>query len=561
MASRLGAALGRGPVPLLILLVAAYAGTLGVTEFFHDDAWAIAQSAYMRARGWDGFAALFTTGYWETTGDTAGARIHYYRPLLLLSYWLQVRLTGFWAPAFHAANLLLHAAAALLLRQAFLRRLPARAAEAGALLFALAPVQTEAVAMITGRSEVMAALFMLAAWLLLEPGRRGGRSAGVAAFAAATLCKEPAALFPAWLALSDWVFHGRRPWDRDRRGVYLACAGWLGALLLIRRAVLGAFVEGGPALFDSRLTAALTWSRFALRHYAVPALTGLDQCADYRGGLIPAAGTAEPAAWLALTLVLGLLAWAARAAWRRRQAGFWVLGPALLLLPTSHLIAPLDTIGAERFLYLPMAGLAAAAGWFYDRARVSRPRAAAALGAAALVWLTTLTFLRTGAYSSQRAYSSAAAACNPLSAQAWSSLGAAELAAGRREEGLRALEQASRLDPGLATPWYNRARLAFDSGDWETAERQLAEAQRRLPGNADALLLGALIAERRGRPEETRARLEAALRAMPGHPLAEYNLARFWLARGNREKARALFESYLRKYPEDRETAALLRGL
>src|SRR6185436_11284419 len=100
-----------------------------------------------------------------------------YRPLaqwtLLLNAGANELLSGdpLRAAGFHAGNLLLHAAACLALL-AWLRTLPLPrgAPFAGALLFAVHPVHTEAVANVSARSEPLALLLGLA--FLLAHGRR-----------------------------------------------------------------------------------------------------------------------------------------------------------------------------------------------------------------------------------------------------------------------------------------------------------------------------------------------------------------------------------------------------
>ncbi len=107
------------------------------------------------------------------------------RPLLKLFYAVNHE-SGLGLAGFHAINVALHATNALLVL-ALLSRLAARADDdgrmaalaptAGALLFALHPVQTEAVTYVSGRSTSLCALFALGSivtWLAgREQGRRG----------------------------------------------------------------------------------------------------------------------------------------------------------------------------------------------------------------------------------------------------------------------------------------------------------------------------------------------------------------------------------------------------
>lgn len=558
MASRLGPALNKNPLILAAACLAVYASTLGVTEFFHDDQILIADNPLLRL-GWRAVPALFTTGYWEAAQGAAGTSVHYYRPVLMLTFWLQAMTTGFWAPAMHALNLILHVCVVLLLRLLLLKRLPAQAAEAAALFYALSPMHTEAVSSLTGRSEILAALCVLGAWMFFENGRF---RAGLLIFFLGLLVKETVFLFPVFFALSDWVFHGRRPWDRERRALYSSMGLSVFALLAARAALLPKVVAGGVPYFDSRLTAALTVSRFALGHYLAPSLTGLGQCSAYARPLIADASLGEWSAWLSLAVVslaLGAGLWRALA--RRCSWGFWISGFALFLLPGSHLIFPLDTIGAERFLYLPLVGLSAAAGAAYQRLAARRPLMMRGLGLAGLLWFGAAAAARNQTYGSWRAYYEAAVDCNPVSAGSWSALGAALLRQGDRLNGEACLKRAVDLDESYPSARYNLARMSYENGDWEGAEKHVRKALAGAPRSADALVLAALIAERRGRLEEMRGRLEEALSFFPEHSLALYNLGRYWMMMRRQAKAEGYFERYLRKVPQDREAAVSLGRL
>lgn len=555
MASRLGVALKKRSFILTAACLAVYASTLGIGEFFHDDQIIIADNPLLRL-GWRAALELFKTGYWEATQGVAGASVHYYRPVLMLTFWLQVMTTGFWAPAMHAVNLILHVCVVLLLRHQLLKRLPPQAAEAAVLFYALSPVHTEAVSSLTGRSEILAALSVLWAWRLFEDGRFRG---GLAIFFLGLLTKETVFLFPAFFALSDWVFHGRKPWQRERLGLYFSMGFCLAAVLVVRGGLLPKVLAGGIPYFDSRLTAALTVSRFALGHYLIPSLTGWGQCSDYVRPLIADASWNESSAWFSLAaaaILLGGGAW--RALSRRSPWGFWISGSALFLLPGSHLIFPLDTIGAERFLYLPLIGLSAAVGAAYQRLAARRPLMARCLGLAGLLWIGSASAARNQIYRSRRAYYEAAVSCNPVSARAWSALGATLLLEGDRLGGEACLKRAVGLDSTYPSAHYNLARLAYEDGDWAQAEKHAREALIHAPRNTDALILSALVAERDGRLEQMGRRLEEALAAFPEHPLALYNLGRYWMMKRQQNMAAVYFARYLKKVPQDRDVAALL---
>ncbi len=231
--------------------VAAFGVSLFGRGWPRDDRWLILEHPLLRA-GWPGARELLFSGYVQPLLG-AETPIHEWRPVLSLSFLLQRVTTGFAPLPLHAVNLALHVAVCLLVLEALRRRLPARAAAAGALVFAVLPVHAEVVAYLSSRSELLSALSVLGAWLLLgapeKPSpRRIGLGAGV--YLAGALSKEHALLFPLFLALADWTFAGRLPWSPERRRVHLAL-GLTAALALAGRALVLPELAGGGVPYFS----------------------------------------------------------------------------------------------------------------------------------------------------------------------------------------------------------------------------------------------------------------------------------------------------------------------
>lgn len=533
------------------LALAAFGVTLSATGFVRDDRWLIAENPLI-LQGLTGVPRHFTTGYVEAVMGRA-APIQEYRPLLTLSYLAHYATTGLAKAPMHLANVLLHVLVCLLLWEGLRRRLAPAAAIFAAAVFALLPIHAEVVSYISSRSELLAAASVLGAWLLLSGKSDGKRLlAGLAVYAAGLLSKEHALLFPFWLALSDWVLDGELPWSPRRRKVYAALLAVAAVYFGIRILILGRPAHGGVPYFagGGRLIPALSTARFFVERYLTPALSGVGLCSDFNRPMIPDAATNSARAWTSLAVLAGGAILAARAAAARKPWGFWALAPMGFLLPTSHLIIPLDTLGAERLFYLPSVSLAVALGALYERARRIHPRAAAAAGGALLLWYLGAVNARNLSWLSERAFYEAAIACNPSSAKAHGGLGAHLLAQGDGAGGAM-LERAIALDPGLGTPHYNLAVAAHRAGRLEEAERRVAACLERSPEIADAWLLKALLAGARGRRAEERAALERAVAIMPEHPAARFNLGRALLLSGAAAEAAAHLRRFVELAPHD----------
>ncbi|XP_006895136.1 PREDICTED: transmembrane and TPR repeat-containing protein 1 isoform X1 [Elephantulus edwardii] len=134
-------------------------------EFVHDDVWAILNNPDVRPDvplGW----GIFANDFWGK-GMAENTSHKSYRPLCVLTFKLNVLFTGLNPFYFHAVNIILHCLVTLVLmytcdRAVFRNR---GLAFVTALLFAVHPIHTEAVAGIVGRADVLACLLFLLTFL------------------------------------------------------------------------------------------------------------------------------------------------------------------------------------------------------------------------------------------------------------------------------------------------------------------------------------------------------------------------------------------------------------
>ena len=152
-----------------VVAVAAYAASLGY-DFVWDDTLLIQQS--VRLHQWGELPRLLLSQFWSEVGEAS----HYYRPLITLSFFLDMKVWGLQPFGFHLTNLLAHVAVILAVL-AIARRVAGGevAAVLAALAFALQPVHTESVSFVSGRTDVLATLFFLLALLAYDRGRDGSR--------------------------------------------------------------------------------------------------------------------------------------------------------------------------------------------------------------------------------------------------------------------------------------------------------------------------------------------------------------------------------------------------
>jgi protein O-mannosyl-transferase len=160
--------------------------------------------------------------------SAAGRDHSYYRPVVNASFAFDAQLSGNSPVGYRVTNLVLHAMAACLLLLLLLQLGHGGGiALFGALLFAVHPALTEAVAWIPGRNDSLLSVWLLAAWLLVMPardrGRWGLRAGHLAAWLLALLSKEAALVLPVALVAHARLVE-RRPW-REMVPPWLF-AGW-----------------------------------------------------------------------------------------------------------------------------------------------------------------------------------------------------------------------------------------------------------------------------------------------------------------------------------------------
>lgn len=355
------------------------------------------------------------------------------RPLLKLSYALNhVLLPG--ARGFHLVNLLVHVTNTVLvwrLSAHWLPRLGLRAAGAAplaALLFALHPATTEAVAYASGRSVSLAAMFMLAAWLAdarFDASRRAWSIASPLLFAAAVGVRETSLVLP--LAFVLFALCAPTP-----EGGHARVRRHAGHALVVVAAVLAFLLVPGYRRFFATslgtrdLATQLASQLDAHAYLATQPLLGLHTNIDPPVQAI-ADGTA-------VTLFGMLLALLVLAAWSLRRRAPWVAfatGWYLLMLAPSNSLLPRLDLANDRHLYLALAGPAWIVAGVLSDLRYPRLAATASMLLAGALGLAT--WQRSLDYRSEPALWTASLAAAPANARAWTNLGYAWRALGDRE--------------------------------------------------------------------------------------------------------------------------------
>lgn len=497
------------------------------------------------------------------------------RPLIYLSCYLNFRLGG-WDPwGYHALNLTVHAATALLLLGIWNRTLalpryrdrltPAtrrNLALGATLLWAVHPLNTQAVTYVIQRCESIAACFCVAALYALVRGATSARPrpwyAGAAAsYWAACSAKEWAAVLPLVLAAYDVTFLSgswREAWRRRGRWYALVCAPAIALLpylvwLLRTNETVGYSMKSVGTLDYAQTQPEVIW------HYLRLLVVPDPLCLDYRW-MIERSWPWIVGPTAALT-ALGF--WGLRQFRRRSAGGFLVLSFFVLLAPTSS-FAPIADLAFEHRMYLPSAcvlGAALLALWCGLRrlaAAAHRPQSRAdalttGLVVGAIGVFALLTARRNLDYHDDVRMWTTVVRTRPLNYRAWGNLGAANFRKGRHEPAVAALERALAIHADYYPSYYALGECYDVLGRTADALRMYELALKHDPEHAAVHNNLGRLAEREQRFDEAERRYRRAMTSAPQWALPRYNLGRLLVERGRTDEARRLFDEALRREP------------
>jgi len=460
--------------------------------FVFDDAQAILGNPVVK--GAFSVAAFFRTDFWGTAG-TVGT----YRPLPVLSFWIDWRLGGGTAWPFHIGNVLAHGLVAALLAVALHRQ--AKAAWA-AVIFGVLAVNTEAVASAVGRADLWATLGCVAAWAVLDTpaASRPKTRAAVAAVLlfAALLCKEAAVAFVPVLFVVDGILHpGPRRWAR-----YLLPATAILAYVGVRLACFGTHPAAVSTFNNPLLGTSLPtrlWTSLDLLSRAVRLeLLPFNLSPDYGAAEILPAGVGSTGAWLGLAILVTLVAGAILV---RKKAPLFSAGAALFLIAfgvVSNGFVVLPTIFAERLLYFPSLGAAMMLGSGLAALQARHRELAFIVAAPLLVFQLTMGVIHDRAWSSPLSLFSVAVEVSPHSARAWTNYASALSHVGRTQDAAAAARRSTELTPGWARPHALLGGFLDELGHFETARAEFQTSYQLEPNDPDVVRNVAIFFARHG---------------------------------------------------------------
>lgn len=519
------------PIAVLVfVIVVAVMGRLCVSEFtWFDDSVTLHKNPAMNPPTLRGILQ-----YWTLWGRAAPGGL--YTPFTYTIWGALAQIAYLERPdpsgmhlnpwVFHTANVLLHGLSAVTVFSILGRLLGSTAtfaAAAGALLFALHPVQVEPVGWPSGTKDVLCGLLSLNAlrqYLLfvLEPNRRRARrhfAFGLVFLMLGMLSKPAAMVTPGIALMVDWLVL-RRP----LRAVVVPLLPWFGlvipCMIWTKLAQPATNVPVAPLLF--RPLIALDSIAFYFYKVVVPlrltVIYGRTPIQVLERGWLYYT-------WLAPIVLFGSLLW-----WGRRRhialiaaAAIFTVGVSPVLGFTPFLFQYYSGV-ADHYLYLSMFGVGLAGAYGVAHAR---PIPGAAISTLILVALSALTVRQSGLWQDELRLWEHNARVNPSSTIAHNHLGLTLYRRGILDRAEEHFRRAIELNRDDALGHNNLAMLLAASNRQEEAvhhiERVLQLGEAMPPALRPRLdqshLLFGMWLLRRGEPERAAAHFRAALAENP----------------------------------------------
>lgn len=470
-----------------------------------------------------------------------------YRPVRMISYMVDHAVAGGVEPwVFHASNVVYHSIATLLLYALAVQTIGVWGGAAfAAALWAVHPLGSEVVAYVSGRRDLLLAVFtfggLLAWWRFCGTRDVLPRFAllvlTVLAAAMALGAKENAAMFPALAGLL-FAVHARRGGGGGSPAVWAALG--LGGLALwgvVDRFYLERVHEALDRLGQEPLAPQPALSLAVLGQYALVSVFPVELLADYREPAWPLPVAVLDARSLVSGVVIAVsIALGAVLLWRGRIAGAGLVWFTLALLPVAQIV-PYREIVAEHNAYLPLAGLALAAGDAVASLLRRSVVPTATVCALLLVALGARAHARVADWADDETLWSVTLEHAPGSLRAKHNLASAHARKGRLRKARVLLEEAVVQEPNTPAVLETLATVAGRLGDDETALRVAGRAVEIEPTAHRIAFLG-WVQLTTGSEEQARRTFQRALEVDRGNADATRGLEQIRARRQQRRRLR-----------------------
>ena len=545
---------------LIIIGLVSYGNSLR-NDFTYDDKGMMDEELFSNIHD---LGSFLTMDYYRFSGEIS------FRPLVTLTYFFDFIFWYFLPLGFHLTNLLWHIATVIVVYLLLCRFLKAPLpALLGAIVFAIHPIQTEAVNSVGFREDLMCAFFFLLSLLLFVGVRERGIAAwgdgrrrasatraafcyviSLVCFFLALLSKEMAATLPLIFIIYDLLFLAPLQQHTGFRKAARVYAGYALVGLAYYTLRYGIFYNPSEQAVGyacwrllARISAVPQIFSLYLRLFILP--VGLS--VEYDDGVIRPFISFD--SFAALAVMALFIAMIVRFRARERRACFALSFILISLLPVLDIV-PISNMIAERYLYLPCFGVAmigalllkALAGASGERLAVLASVLIFILyGNATIernaVWMNGLTLWTDGVRKA------------PGSSRAHLNIGASLGDKGDMAGAIAQYEESMRLRPTAPDAYNNLGLIYFSKGKLDRAIEYYQKSIEVDPMQVKGYMNLAIALIQKGEAKEGTRIVERLVAIKPLNAALKCNLGNIYMEDGQYEKAAEQFNAALKVKP------------
>lgn len=590
-------------LPIIILIGLGgfiYAFNLSNGLFWDDDDW-IVNNIFVHKLSWSNVKFWFS----HNTLAGVGLKSNYYRPFLFFTFALNYVIAGVKPLVYHLTSNAIHIFNALLvfglIQMAFRRKLLAFLVS---FFFLIHPLQTEAVTYISGRGDMLVAMFMLLALLLFYRAESSGKSwlswekvLAILFLALGLLSRETGIIFPflslifymtvMWPLRPDLpVYKGRTFVRSIKQGLlktwpYFAVVIGYGILRLTALNFLNTLnFYAEPNVYSENLSVRLFTFLPILWEYLklllVPAGLHME-----RGAVVYLSFFQWPVWFIGLVLA-GLLAWL-RFLYKKETKPItnnqqpttnfliWFLGISWFFIALSPVsgITPINALLYEHWLYLPMVGFWLIVSFYlvklFDFLKSKKQFTTYSLLPIALA--AYLSFF--GYQSIQRnilwgkpiEFYKDILKYEPHSARISNNLGNLHFNQGDKEQAEKYYRQSIEAGDAFAQPYYNLGAILQSKGDIFGAIQLYEQAIQINPNFYYPYQNLAVIYAQQGKLTKAKENIEILKKLLPNNARIYYNSALIYITLNDKKQALEDLQTGLKFAALDPETGELIEEL
>ncbi len=450
--------------------------------FVYDDSATIVNNNLIK--NWKNLPSVFSFRYFILSGELS------YRPAVTLSYFIDYSFWGLNPAGFHLTNILLQTTNAVLF-YIFMKQVTKAevAAFVSVLLFTTHPVLTETVNSLSYREDLLAALFLLIAFILFlkidEKNLPRGKFFGYYAcslfsYFLSLFSKETAVTLPVLLVLFNAFYTTSacplQSVMKRVKGIYTGYFIITGFYLFIRfglfRHVYIRLDQTQQGLFVM-LKVVASYIRLLFFPFNLNA--------DY---VVPPVTAGIPSFIISVLFVTTTVVILVRLYQSNKRHGFFVSWFFVTLLPVLNII-PIGNIMAERYLYIPIMGFSGVTGILIQAYAPKKKFAALCLGAVIVIFCITCV-RRNGIWRDEFTLWRSTVSREPGSTRAHHNLGVVYSLKGFSDYAESAYKRALEINPRDAESHYNMGNVHERKGMIDAAIKEYQEALRYNPVHANA---------------------------------------------------------------------------